>query len=97
MATKTKKSNSLYLKHLAVEHGHSFDTYTALMKQFDVFLSKEYHFTVESLKGKILLPWQVDLLRRLNPTDFQLETIKELGEFESWHLFIRDVQRICSE
>lgn len=96
MAKKIKNSTT-HLKHLALEHQVSFDTYITLMQQFDVFLLKEYCFTIDSLKGNTLMPWQIDLLRRLNPTDFQLETIKELGEFDSWHLFIRNVQHICNE
>jgi hypothetical protein len=91
------KTNVTHLKHLATEHECSFETYISIMQQFDVYLSKMYYFTIDSLKGNTLMPWQVDLLRRLNPTDFQLETIKELGEFDSWHYFIRDVQRICNE
>ncbi len=89
------KVGKTYLKTLAQEHQIHFDTYIAIMAQYKAFLSLKYHIDLEKLKGKPLMPWQADLLRRLNPTDFQIATIKEFQEYDAWHEWMSSVLTIC--
>ena len=88
-------SNKIYLKTLAKEHHLHSDTYISIMEQYDKFLMETYNITIQKLKGKPLMVWQVDLLRRLNPTDFELTTMKELDEFYAWHEWISKVLLSC--
>lgn len=91
------KQGVTYLSNLAQDHGVSLATYEGIMAQYDKYLGDKYNFTVGSLKSEnkkaYLMPWQAELFRRLNPTDFEIETMKELGEYESWHLWMQDVRK----
>lgn len=100
MSSKPDKRNSknkIYLKNLADEHDIHFTTYDAIMEQYDHYLNITYNLSIDKLKGHALMPWQIDLLRRLNPTDFQINTMKELDEYNEWHNWLSSVMLICAE
>lgn len=95
MAQTKKNSKKIYLKTLANEHDLHIDTYVSIMEQYDFFLFEKFNIHVKALKRNPLLPWQVDLLRRLNPTEFQIETMKEISEYKEWQEWLSNVMKIC--
>ncbi|MBB6003862.1 hypothetical protein [Arcicella rosea] len=94
---KKPTTNKVHLKTLAIEHEIHCDTYIAIMEQFDNFLWITYRFKIENLKGKALMPWQVHLLRKLNPTDYEINSMVELKEFDDWHQWMSNVMIICAD
>lgn len=93
--TKNNTSGLIYLSNLAREHEICARTYVSIMEQYDGYLMDKYNFNVTSLKAAkkrpYLKPWQAVLFRRLNPTNFEIESMKELNEFDKWLEFIKEV------
>lgn len=81
-----------YLKTLAEEHGEHFNTYINSMQEFDGYLSTNFKITIDTLKGKVLRAWQVHLLRRLNPTEFEINSMQEIGTYDEWLKWFSEVR-----
>lgn len=73
-----------YLKTLAKEHQVHCTTYIETMKEYNAYFENTFRFTVESLKRRPLKQWHVSLLRKLNPSEFDLNSMQEEGKYEEW-------------
>lgn len=67
------------------------------MQEYDSYLSKNFNFTIDSLKGKALQPWQVKILRKLNPSNFELESMIENKEYDEWLKWFSSVRNFIKE
>ncbi len=83
----------IYLSSLAREHGQHLRAYLATMMEFDEYLAQEYCFRLEDIKGKPLPAWIEHLLRKLNPTDFEINTLQEEHQFEAWLAWMSGVKK----
>ena len=54
------------------------------MQEYDDYLFSTYHFRINDLKKKPLKAYQIDVLRKLNPTEFDLTSWREEGTFQNW-------------
>jgi hypothetical protein len=63
------------------------------MQEFDAYLLANFNISIQSLKGKQLRSWQVHLLRRLNPTEFEINSMQEIGNYDDWLKWFSEVRK----
>lgn len=65
------------------------------MQEFDDYLFEHYRFKIKDLKGRRLKAYQVEILEKLNPTSFHINTMKEMGEYEKWLQWFLEVKKFA--
>ena len=91
------ESTKTYLKTLASENNEYFPSYIVSMQEYDVYLSKKYNFVINDLKGKPIPPWQLSILRKLNPSDFEISSMIENKEYDEWLDWFSSVRNFIKE
>lgn len=90
-------SQKIYLKNLAKECGEAnVSAYILDMEEFDGYLFDKFKFKIADLKRNSLKPYQVNILLKLNPSDFEINSMKELNEYEAWEKWFSEVKNYQS-
>lgn len=90
---QTAKVPKVYLKSLAKEHGEHVTTYILSMQEYDEWFENKWNFKIAQMRRKPLKQWQISILRDLNPTNFELESMKEEGRFEKWMEWFSEIRK----
>lgn len=78
------ENQKIYLKTLAQQSGEHPTSYILSMQEYDTFLFSIYHFKIADLKRKPLKAYQIHVLKRLNPSEFDLQSWREEGIYDDW-------------
>ncbi|NBA78229.1 hypothetical protein GOQ04_21905 [Emticicia sp. ODNR4P] len=86
------RKDLVYLSTLAKEHNLHLRSYMDLMAVYADYLLHEYQLNLNDYKGKCLPAWVVHLCRELNPSDFEINSMKEEGRFIQWLEWIGNIK-----
>jgi len=87
-------NQKIYLKTLANQSGEHPTSYILSMQEYDTFLFSTYHFKIADLKRKPLKAYQIHVLKRLNPSEFDLQSWREEGIYDDWLAWFSKIRKI---
>jgi hypothetical protein len=87
------EKSKIYLKTLALEVGEHPTSYIQSMQEYDTYFQAEFNFKMTDLKRQPLKDWQIDIFRRLNPTEFEINSMREEGTYNRWLEWFSQVRK----